>query len=167
MSPFVALTSPLDPSMPPVSVPTLTEVVEWGAAGSGNPRHHAALDIDIPALADAAQLDTAASPNTAAGPTEAQLLQAWLQAASKPPPPAMPPESIDVAALTQRVLAQLMPQVEAMLEQRLRLAMAPVLERVASALAQDARDELESALHDVVADAVSQELQRGRAARTP
>jgi hypothetical protein len=167
MSPVVPLTSPPGSSMPPMSVPTLTEVVEWNAATMDETAPHAVLDLEIPELADVVGLDTAAAPAASALRSEAQQLQDWLQAASAVRQPAVAPASIDVDALTQRVLAQLMPHVEAMLEQRLTLVMAPVLERVAQALAQDARDELESALHDVVADAVAQELQRERFAHTP
>ena len=49
-----------------------------------------------------------------------------------------------------------------MLEVRLREALAPVLARVADALVRDARKELTTALRDVVARAVAEELARRR-----
>ena len=64
--------------------------------------------------------------------------------------------------LTQRVLADLQRQIDLMLEQRIREAMAPALARLTDALVRDARAELASTLRDVVARAVAQELSRHR-----
>lgn len=81
------------------------------------------------------------------------------------PPQAAPLPVIDEAALTGRILADLQGQVDAMLDHHLRVALTPVLQRQAELLAHHARDELASALRDMVARAVSQAMIRQRAAR--
>lgn len=107
------------PALPPMRVPTLTEVVDW-------PLVHL-VGIELPA---------------------------------REPPPAPP---IDEAALTQRLLADLQQQIDLMLDHQLRVAMQPLLNRLANTLALQARDELASALRDLVALAVSREMIRLRA----
>ena len=64
--------------------------------------------------------------------------------------------------LVQRVLANVQRQLDLLLEQRLREAMAPVLARLTDALLREARGELAAALRDVVSRAVAQELSRHR-----
>jgi hypothetical protein len=64
--------------------------------------------------------------------------------------------------LVQRVLANVQRQVDLMLEQRLREAMAPALARLTDALLRETRGELASTLRDIVARAVAQELSRHR-----
>lgn len=111
------------PTLPPMRVPTLTEVVDW-------PPVHLVV-VDPP---------------------------------SHEPPPAPP---IDEAALTQRILAGLQQQVDAMLDHQMRLAMQPLLNRLIDTLALQARHELASALRDMVALAVSREMIRLRATAPP
>ena len=73
-----------------------------------------------------------------------------------------PGAPLDEAALVQRVLADVQRQIDLMLEYRLREALAPSLARLSEALVHEVRDELASALRDVVAKAVTQELSRHR-----
>ncbi|HEX6363320.1 MAG TPA: hypothetical protein VFZ93_10210 [Albitalea sp.] len=64
--------------------------------------------------------------------------------------------------LVRRVLDNVQRQVDLMLEQRLREAVGPALARATEALARELREELASALRDVVSRAVAQELSRHR-----
>ncbi len=65
-------------------------------------------------------------------------------------------------ALVQDVLAGVQRQLDLMLEYRLREALAPLLARATDQLAREARNELASALRDMVERAVTQELARHR-----
>jgi alkylhydroperoxidase family enzyme len=73
---------------------------------------------------------------------------------------ALPP--LDEEQLTQRVLGELQRQIDVLLEQRLREALAPVLARLTDSLVRDVRGELASTLRELVARAVAQELSRHR-----
>ena len=119
--------------LPPHRVPTLTEVVEFAA---GSP---ARTPVDAPAAAPPA-------------PT-AQEAAAALTAKEAAP---------DAELLTERVFAELQRQVDVMLESRLREALTPLLARTADALIQDVRAELATTLHEIVARAVAQEMERQR-----
>ncbi len=112
------------PTLPPMRVPTLTEVVDWPLV------QLVVVDEPPPAL-----------------PIEV------------PPPAAV----IDEALLTQRILGHLQQQVDAVLDHQLRVAMQPLLDRLADTLAQQARDEVAQAMRDMVALAVSREMMRLRA----
>jgi hypothetical protein len=74
-------------------------------------------------------------------------------------PAALPPNEQE---LVQRVLVNVQRQIDLMLEQRLREAMAPALARLTDALLRETRGELASTLRDLVARAVAQELSRHR-----
>lgn len=111
------------PTLPPMRVPTLTEVVDW-------PLVQVVLVDDAP---PALPVDV--------------------------PPPAA---AIDEVALTQRILANLRQQVDSVLDHQLRVALQPLLNRLADTLAQQARDEVAQALRDMVALAVSREMIRLR-----
>ena len=126
------------PSLPPVSVPTLTEVVEWAVAVPPPP-----LDVvptlhdQMPVLCDAAWL----VEHTA--PTHTQ-------------PQAFTP--VDEAQLTQRILEQIEQQLDTLFSERLSPLMLAVLDRAVEELAAHARNELASTLRDIVSQVVSQEL---------
>lgn len=122
-------------TLPPMRVPTLTEVVDW-------PPVQPFVIVEL---------------------APARLVEPVHEPAPEPAPERPPALPIDEAALTQRILAGLQQQVDAMLDHQLRLAMQPLLNRLADTLAQQARDELASALRDVVALAVSREMIRLRA----
>jgi hypothetical protein len=64
--------------------------------------------------------------------------------------------------LRKLILADIQRQVDAMLEVRLREALAPALARLTDALVRETRGELASTLRDIVARAVAQELSRHR-----
>ena len=66
------------------------------------------------------------------------------------------------AELVERVLGDLQRQAELMLEARLREAWPPILALLTEALVADLQLDLSSALRDLVARAVSQELSRQR-----
>jgi hypothetical protein len=70
--------------------------------------------------------------------------------------------AFDEAALTERLLALLRPQVERMLEARLREALLPALARLEEALQFEARAEIGHALRDMVTGAVAQEIGAAR-----
>lgn len=125
------------PTLPPMRVPTLTEVVDW-------PPVQPFVIVEL---------------------APARLVEPVHEPAPEPAPERPPAPPIDEAALTQRILAglQMQMQVDAMLDHQLRVAMQPLLNRLADTLAQQARDELASALRDVVALAVSREMIRLRA----
>ena len=122
------------PTLPPMRVPTLTEVVDWPL-----------------------------QPFVVGESAPARLVEPVSEPAAEPVPEPPPAPPIDEAALTQRILFGLQQQVDAMLDQQLRVAMQPLLNRLADTVAQQARDELASALRDVVALAVSREMIRLRA----
>ena len=61
-----------------------------------------------------------------------------------------------------RVLADVQRQVDALLEHRLREALAPLLAQVADTLAVQARELLASSLRDLVSQAVTHEIDRQR-----
>ena len=64
--------------------------------------------------------------------------------------------------LTERILAEVQRQVDLMLEYRVREVLGPALSRLTDALVRETRGELASAVRDVVARAVAQELSRHR-----
>ena len=128
------------PSLPPVSVPTLTEVVEWAPAVPPPPLDVVpTLDDEVPVLCDAAWL----VERTTAASTPTQ------------PQPLTP---VDEAQLTQRILEQIEQQLDTLLSERLSPLMLGVLDRAVEELAAHARNELASTLPGIVSQAVSQEL---------
>lgn len=131
------------PTLPPMRVPTLTEVVDWP------PVHLVAVEEPAPV-----DVDELVDEGVEVSIDESAEL-------TIDPPKNAPP--IDEAVLTQRILADLQQQVDAMLAHQLGVAMQPLLNRLADTLALQARDELASALRDMVALAVSREMIRLRA----
>ena len=125
-------------SAPPQRVPTLTEVVD--IPNVVPPDEAAPIPVGEVVRAPVAEADVVPQ-----GASHAFVL----------------PE-ISEQQLTQRVLADLQRQVDLMLEQRVREAMAPALARLTDALVRDAREQLAVTLRDVVARAVAQELSRHR-----
>lgn len=123
---------------PPQRVPTLTEVVVVPTAAPAGE----APSVAVGEGAHSPRVDADVVP---AGATHAYVL----------------PE-ITEQQLTQRVLADVQRQIDLMLEQRVREAMAPALARLTDALVRDARDQLSVALRDIVARAVTQEMSRHR-----
>jgi len=118
----------------PAHVPTLTEVVQ----------------LEVPASPAAPQ---PASPAEVPGPEPD-----WSQTVVLPPGAPLP----DEAQLTQNILADLQRQIDLMLEYRLREAIGPALARASDALIREVRSDLASAMRELVARAVAQELARHR-----
>jgi hypothetical protein len=153
-------------TLPPMRVPTLTEVVEWppslleGSAIPGSPDAE-----QLPVLSEAVQPQEFA-PSTGEAEVEPVVESIELEAeaeaeASVPTMPALT-EAIDEAALTRRIVGELQHRVDLALEDQLRAALAPMLDRLMHTLVREARDELAPTLRDVVAKAVSHELEQHR-----
>ena len=100
---------------------------------------------------------SAGAPPPGKVPTLTEVIGHEAAAAQAPPPPTSSEQE-----LVQRILANVQRQVDLMLEQRLREAMAPALARLTDALLRETRGELASTLRDIVARAVAQELSRHR-----
>ncbi len=132
------------PSLPPVSVPTLTEVVEWAPAVTPPPLDAVpTLHDEVPVLCDAA----------------------WLVERTTPTPTPTQPQAfipVDEAQLTQRILEQIEQQIDNMVSERLSPLMLAVLDRAVEELATHAKNELASTLRGIVSQAVSQELAKRR-----
>lgn len=126
------------PNSPPSShVPTLTEVVAWPEAATGQaPGPHSSM--------------------------EAQTLEANLVAVSASAPIAPAPPTMTDEQIVQRVMTELQHQIDLILEYRLRETLTPLLVRAADNVVRDARNELASTLRDLVATVVAQELTRHR-----
>lgn len=119
-------------ALPPDRVPTLTEVVAW-------PQAPAPAEARLP------------RPAVEGRPVEADMLTS-----------SMPPLRAAEDQMIQQVLVEMQRQVELMLDYRLREVLTPLLARAADGIVREARVELASTLHDVVARAVAQELKRHR-----
>ena len=109
-------------------LPTLTEVLELGR----DPAVAPGPSVPAPAVVPAAPGAPKAPEALAAAPV---LDEAWV---------------------VRRVLAELEPRVEGLLEDRLREALAPALARVADGLSREVRAELAIALRDLALEAVAQ-----------
>lgn len=116
--------------LPPVEVPTLTEVVGF----------------DGPATTTEAARP---EPPVGSGDGPASDLVLTLR-----------DPGISEEQITQRVLADLQRQVDLMFEYRLRETLSPLLTRLADHMVREVREELSSTLRDVVRRAVTQELAR-------
>ena len=161
------------PALPPMRVPTLTEVLDWPPAELVV-EHPAMARSDSPAEGELATCtEDAVEPATAAplleSPSEpanepAPMLvdEAWV--GDRPAEQAVPTLPFDETVLTQRLLLDLQRHVDTLLEQQIRASMQPLLNRLADTLALQAREELASAVRDMVALAVSREMIRLRAA---
>jgi hypothetical protein len=133
------------PFLPPVSVPTLTEVVDW-APGAPPPLDVVpTLHVEMPVLCDEAW------------PVEHTIL---MQAH----PQGVMPD--DEAQLTQRILERIEQQLDTLFSERLSPLMIAVLDRAVEELVAHAKNELASTLRGIVSQAVSQELAKRRDADT-
>lgn len=124
-------------SQPPRRVPTLTEVVEDATRGK--------TELGEPLI-----------------PLRKTLQEPRAEADVVPAPSTLSAARASEKQMAERVLTELQKQVDVMLEQQLRDALAPAIERLAEALANEMRTELASALREMVARAVTQELSRHR-----
>jgi hypothetical protein len=115
-------------------VPTLTEVVHVDAPAPAEPAPPPQTDPDLEPEPDWSK--------TVVLPAEASPL--------------------DESQIAQNVLADMQRQIDLMLEYRLREAIGPVLARASDALIRELRTELASAMREIVARAVAQEIARHR-----
>lgn len=152
-------------------VPTLTEVVDWPPVrlvvdepSPAQPDAHAEGALEV-CIEEAAVLTTVQPDGELPNEPTPSLADAPVSDAPVHEPSPTPP--IDEAALVQRICTDLQHQIDSMLDQQLRVAMQPLLNRLADTLALQAREELASALRDMVALAVSREMIRLRAAAPP
>ncbi len=160
------------PTLPPMRVPTLTEVVDWPPVqlvvveGTAlvQPHAHAedAVEVCIDEAAELARAEPDVEPPNEPTPSLADVPMSDAPLHEPPPTP-----QIDEAALARRIFTDLQHQIDSMLDQQLRVAMQPLLNRLADTFALQAREELASALRDMVALAVSREMIRLRAAAPP
>lgn len=128
-------------------VPTLTEVLEFGAPDEG-----------AEAVAQAEWPGPPPIDAPLVGPPEAPA-PVLITEEAPAGEPASPP-AIDTQALVDEVLAELQPRLDMRFEARLREALAPALARAAESLIREAREGLGGALQELVDDAVKRALQR-------
>ena len=124
-------------SPPPGVVPTLTEVLDWPAAGVSPPLPSPAVFVPV-----AAPVSKPAAAATAA-----------------------PAARLDDEEIVDNVLAAVqaaLVEADGPLDQRLREILEPALARFAETLVADVRADFAAALRDVAAEAVVQELGRYR-----
>jgi hypothetical protein len=110
-------------------------------------------------------------------PTLTEIIGDLPSSASAAPPTSPPrvdaqlaPETLMAEALMQetrivsKVIERLQPRIDVLFEHRLREALAPTLQRVYAALAEDVRRELAHKVREAVEQAVNEELGRHRGA---
>jgi hypothetical protein len=159
----VAAPAPRQP--PPADrLPTLTEVVLFaGELVHAEPKR---AETALPESAAMEVAEAAADSPVAAVEAPRVDLQAGLDhglSAASLLASALPGgQQLDTQALTQLVLAELAPRIDALFESRLREALAPALARAADTLIRQSRDELTLALRDLVQDAVTRTLRQQR-----
>jgi hypothetical protein len=144
---------PTVPQQPPQRVPVLTEVVVL-------PKAPPVVEVDEfpPLPVDRAFAETAPTPMGGAQPAVPPVHAAA-------PPPVVTPvpvvaAGVDEARVVQRVLADLDKQLDLMFEHRLRESLSPVLARMTDSLVREMRTQLAANLREMVARAVSLELDR-------
>jgi hypothetical protein len=132
-------------TQPPRSVPVLTEVVVL-------PKAAPEVESEYPEILS----------DTAYAATQPAALDDWqaAPAVDQPASPPAQPHTVDESVLTQRVLADLDKQLDLMFEHRLRETLAPVLARTTDTLVREMRNQLAVSLREMVARAVSLELDR-------
>lgn len=138
---------------PPQRVPVLTEVVVLPKA-----QPVAEVDEFPPLLPDRAFAVTAPTPMGGADPAVPPLPTASQAHVAAPAPMAV--AAVDEARVVQRVLADLDKQLDLMFEHRLRESLSPVLARMTDSLVREMRTQLAANLREMVARAVSLELDR-------
>lgn len=142
------------PPQPPQRVPVLTEVVVLPKA------QPVVEDDEFPPL----PLDpafAATAPTPLGRPERAVPVVAAVPVAPATlPTPLAATAAIDEARVVQRVLADLDKQLDLMFEHRLRESLSPVLARMTDSLVREMRAQLAANLREMVARAVSLELDR-------
>lgn len=135
------MNAPMGRGQPPDRVPTLTEVVEM-PGGAGTPPAARAPDGAL------------LSP---------EPVPAVIAPAPAPAGPALAaPDPASTDAIAQRLMADLQVHIERVLDARLRSALEPAMQALASRVIADTRQELASTLRDGLARALAQESARHR-----
>jgi hypothetical protein len=117
------------------------------------------FDQSIPVLTEVLDDAAAAAPDTAAGVTDHGLAQRTVQGWTDAEWDALE------LRLSERILTQLQNRTDFVLEQRVRDAMAEVLQHALKSLTAEIRDGLHDTLEKIVARAVTQELTHLKALR--
>ena len=78
------------------------------------------------------------------------------------PAPLLASTLLQEARIAEQVLVRLQPQIDVLFEHRMRDVLAPAINRLTTALADEARKQLASTLRDIVARAVAEEVARHR-----
>jgi hypothetical protein len=99
------------------------------------------------------------APTAASAPPDVPLRQDSDLASA----PLLATALIQEARIAEQVLVRLQPQIDVLFEHRMRDALAPALNRLTTALADDARKQLSAVLREIVARAVAEEVARHRA----
>jgi hypothetical protein len=101
---------------------------------------------DVPAPPPEAAPPQPQPPRDAEMAPDALLAEVWLQE----------------SRIAARVIERLQPRIDVLFEHRLREALAPMVERICAAVADDARRELAHRLREAVEQAINEELGRHR-----
>lgn len=153
---------PVPPKQPPRFVPTLTDVVQVtesaAAAGGPLPGVQAPAPVPVPAAPPAAVVP-ALAPWPAMPPAGEPAPAAPVPAA----PPSSPPSSQSVPApdfsgIEEVVIHRIIQRVDVVLDQRLREAIATVVQEQTRSMVPRLREEVESVVRHAVYEAVADEL---------
>lgn len=151
---------PLAPTLDPDEMPGVPEV-ETGlpnvasAVSPSAPPFEPVAGIGTDAALAELPIDETLVPPFLVAPAEAVEAPAVMQSY---PSSASPEES----RLVERVLADLQPHIDLLLEHRLREALAPAFERLARSLLDETREAMSHSLREVLASSVVSELERAR-----
>ncbi|AVS61969.1 hypothetical protein C8241_09925 [Paracidovorax avenae] len=163
---------PVPPKQPPRFVPTLTDVVQVteAAAPGGGPLPGAQSPSPVPAMVPWPAMPPVGEPVPAAAPA-GHLPAAALAAAPGPAPaapvPAAPPSSPpssqsvpapDFSGIEEVVIHRIIQRVDVVLDQRLREAIATVVQEQTRSMVPRLREEVESVVRHAVYEAVADEL---------
>lgn len=126
-------------NVPPSRVPTLTEVVEVRGL------------VTAEAVAAASPTPEGVGRGSVLAPAPALTVSVR--------------QPVDADLIAQQVMADIQRQVDAVLEVRLKEALAPIVTRLTDALARDARSELAKVMKEVVLRCLAEEVRRNQSKR--
>ncbi len=155
---------PVPPKQPPRFVPTLTDVVQVtegaAAAGSPLPGVQAPAPVPVPAAPPAAVVP-ALAPWPAMPPAGEPAAAAPVPAAPSSSPSPSPSQSApapDFSGIEEVVIHRIIQRVDVVLDQRLREAIATVVQEQTRSMVPRLREEVESVVRHAVYEAVADEL---------
>lgn len=151
---------PVPPKQPPRFVPTLTDVVQVteGAAAAGGPLPGvpAPAPVPVPAVPPAAVVP-ALAPWPAMPPVGEPAAAAPVPAAPSSSPSQSAPAP-DFSGIEEVVIHRIIQRVDVVLDQRLREAIATVVQEQTRSMVPRLREEVESVVRHAVYEAVADEL---------